>query len=177
MVGPADGSHDGYRNASKRIERLEHIGRLLGSRGVQVAPDYFSRADEKRLAAKHARDKRHAEGLRRVALRVGQQREGQMVLFLEAFLRLRPVDAEAHDFHAALLQHGETVAQAARLFRAAGGFRPGIKIDERKAGPVILAERDFVTIDGEDQGIGCVRADFERASLGSEAEPGEKAHG
>ena len=97
------------------------------------------------------------KGLGRVAFRIGQERERQVMLLREAFLRLRSIDAQAHDFHAPFLQHRKAVAQAAGLFRAAGSLRPRIKIDEGETGSVEIAEMDRITFHVENKRVGRVR--------------------
>ena len=84
------------------------------------------------------------EGFRQPVLGVGNQREGQLVLFDELLVRLGVVDADTDDFIARLLQLAVVVAQVAGLGRTARGHVFGVEIEYHFL-PFIVAQPDFLS--------------------------------
>ncbi len=123
-----------------------------------------------------AEDEGDAEGPGQDALLVGEEGEGKVVFLLEAELRGRTVRADADDAHAARLEGGEVVAQAAGLGGAAGGIGFGVEIDEGEAALVEVGEANLAALFVARGGVGRGVAELEGFSVGGEAEPGEESH-
>ena len=84
------------------------------------------------------------EGFCQPVVGVGDQREGQLVLFDELLVRLGVVDADADDFIARLLQLAVVVAQVAGLGRTARGHVLGVEIEYHFL-PLVVAQPDFLS--------------------------------
>src|SRR5260221_3805101 len=113
---------------------------------MEVAPDNPAPFDKKRLAMGHAEQKRDAEGFRHRALVIGKEKERQMVLLLEAELRVGFVGADADHADPARLQRLEIVAKAARLRAAAGRVGLRIKINERETVAIKIVQPDIAAL-------------------------------
>jgi hypothetical protein len=101
---------------------------------LTVAADDERPSRGEQAAAKLSR--RHAKGLGDLALRVGQQREVQIMRLLKLLVALDRIAAHADDFNVLVLELLLSVAIAARLLGAARRHVLGIEIDDQN----LLAE-------------------------------------
>ena len=119
---------------------------------------------------------RHAEGLDDRLVLVGDERKGEVVLFLESFLRGHIVGADTDDSHPLVGEVLVGVAQAATLGGAAGRVGLGEEINEGVALLVDGAEVERVAGFGDTGDGGGRRADGQWLGPNG-GEQGEEAHG
>ena len=120
---------------------------LVAGVSFVVGVDALAVLEEEGAASGHADHVLHAEGLGDGLLfLVGEEAEGELLLFLEFFLELLVVGADAEDVHAGLLEFGPVVAERATLLGATAGLGLRVEVDEQVALGAFLGEGDGVAV-------------------------------
>jgi hypothetical protein len=103
----------------------------VGIARVGDVDDFSIWADEKAHALVHAFALNpHTVKIRDFSVRVGEQREIQIVFGDELLVAVGGIKADADDLHVVLLQIAHAVTEAARFLRAAAGEIFRIKIEQ-----------------------------------------------
>ena len=87
-----------------------------------------------------------AKSLRDFLVRVGQQREGQIVLLLKFLLRLRRVGRYAEQHRARLLHLFVCVAEPASFDRSTGSVGAGKKVENDGFAPQVVQRKLFFVL-------------------------------
>ena len=128
--------------------------------------DLALRADYKRgpgyahyFLAVHVLFFHHAEGIGDLLFGVGEQGEGQILLFLKFLLRFWGIGGYAKQHGARLLNLFICVAEPASLYGSAGGIRPGIEEQDHCFAAQVF-ERDFGAVLVLQSEVGSLIIDF-----------------
>lgn len=159
-----------------RVEGILHLFGRARCLGFERDPGDLPILDDEGLARRHPDNWEHRdmEGLGHLSIRVGDKREGELLIVAEFFLRLRRIAAHPEDLKTIAAQARVGIPEGTGLLGATGSRRLRVEVNERDSLPVDLGKGDLLAIlilGGEER---CRSTHGERLGMGEE---GKEVHG